>query len=213
MRKVKYYIVFLIIVAFSIRGFGQSETAKYLEFKLYKNVLFELGQTRATRTATLGTFLPAIAWGKGVNFHEIQLTSLNFRSRAEAFAYSGGAEYTYNHRFSDGDGRVRFYFGGGIGGGFSTSFSTIVSSISGNTINTTGKDILFHVVAIPRITYQINSTILLDISTPYHVYDFKNTQLTAKDPAVPTNEQTNTITVSDVLPRAIAVKVGAIVLF
>lgn len=213
MKSVIKFFLLLLISHFSIVAVGQSDNGKYIEFKLYKNAQFELGQTQATRVVTLGTFSPAIAWGENANFHEIQLTSINFKSRAQAFSYSAGAEYTYNHRFSDNEGRLKFYFGGGVGGGFSTSFSTLVSSISGNTINTTGKDILVHFLVIPRITYEIRPTILLDVSLPYHVYDFKNTRFTADDPSLPSNQRTNTINTSTFLPRVISLKVGGIVLF
>ena len=141
------------------------------------------------------------------------MLSLNFKSRARAFSYSAGAEYTYNHRVTDGETRLRFYIGGGIGSGFSTNYSSIVSPISGNTISTTGKEIFFHAVVIPRITYAFRKNILLDLSVPYHLYDFRNTQSTAADPAQPTLAQTVALNTNTILPRVFSVKLGGIVLF
>lgn len=207
MKKLGIFIIGLFICAFS---FSQG---RYIQFKLYKNVEFELGQTQGTRTIDLGTFSPAIAWGKNENFHEIQLLSVNFFSRSRARNYSAGAEYSYNYCFSDDkQSKVQVYLGGGVGGSFESNYSEIFRN-SAMGFASKGKYINFHVIALPRITYQLRSNILLDLSLPYKLMTYENSQLVEEDPTIPENQQTTTFNELNFFPRAFSLKVGATVRF
>lgn len=204
----------VLISLFSTLAFSQSKNGKFILFKLYKSAVFELGNTQATSTVSLSNFTPAIAWGEGANFHELQITSLNFFSRAQSsFLYSGGLEYTYNHQFSDNeDSKFQLYFGGGMGFGFSTKNSSVETANS-VFIPTVGKFINLNVVAIPRVTYEILSNILLEMSLSYNVLDFENSNQTAADPSQPIQAGTNVYNELKFFPGKFSLRVGGIVRF
>jgi len=207
MRK----LVLILLGAF-VTIASYSQQSNYIQFKLYKNVEFQLGQTQGTGTIELGSFSPAIAWGKSENFHEIQILSLNYFSRSAARSYSAGLEYTYNYCFSDNkDKKVQVYFGGGVGGSFESIYSEVYRGTTA--VSTTGKYLNFHAIAIPRITYRINNTILLDLSLPYKVTTFENSRYIERDPLVPENQQTTSISETVFFPRAFSLKIGATVMF
>ena len=207
----KKIVLSLVVLLISI--YGLSQEGKYIQFKLYKNLEFDLGQTQATRTITLGTFSPAIAWGKNENFNEIQIQAINFFSRSEAKAYSGELEYTYNYCVSDDTkSRIQFFFGGGIGGGFESIYSEIFRN-STVAVATTGKYIRFHLIGIPRVTYRLNNTISLDASLPYKFIDYEHSRLSEYDTRVPENQQTTTFNTIDYFRSAVSFKFGAIVKF
>ena len=204
-------VIFLIVITSLVNA--QTRKGKFIMFKLYKSALFDLGQTQATRTVTLETFSPSIAWGEGANYHEIQITSFNFASRAQTFLYSGGVEYTYNHQFSDNeDSKVQFFFGGGAGFGFSTKNSSIVNANS-LTIPTIGKFINLNVVAIPRLTFDLLSNVALDLSLSYSLLNFQNSKQTAVDPSNPINAQTNVYNETIYFPNKFSLRLGGIIRF
>lgn len=209
----KKSLLLLIIISFSFVSFSQTNSGKFLMFKLYKNATFDLGQTQATRIVSLSNFSPAMAWGEGANFHEIRITSLNFQSRAQTFLYSGGAEYTYNHQFSDiEDSRFQFFFGGGTGFSFATANSSIETANS-IFVPTLGKFINLNLVAIPRLTYDIRSNIALELSLSYSFIEFQNSRHTQADPSLPTNGQTNVYNETTPFPRVFSLRLGGIVRF
>jgi len=182
-------------------------------FKLYKSAEFDLGQTQATRTVSLSNFTPSISWGKDDNFHEIQITSLNFFSRAQTFLYSGGAEYTYNHQFSDNEeSKFHLFFGGGFGAGFSTKNSSFENA-NRVMIPTIGKFINLNVVAIPRVTYELFRNIGLELSLSYNLLDFENSNQRAVDPSLPINQQTNVYNELRFFPGKFSLRLGGIVRF
>ncbi len=203
-------VVFLVIFT-SASSFSQN--GKFIQFKLYKNIEFQLGQTAGTRTIDLGVFSPAIAWGRGDNFHEIQLLSINFFSRGEARNYSAGAEYSFNYRMSDeGESKFQFFIGGGVGGSFQSNYSEIFRN-SAQGFSSSGKYLRFHAIAIPRVTYELRNNILLDVSLPYKLASFENIRTNEQDPAIPVNQQTSVFNEFEAFPRALSLKVGAIVRF
>lgn len=207
----KKSLIILVFIASASTLFGQN--GKFIQFKLYKNVEFQLGQTAGTRTIDLGVFSPAIAWGKGENFHEIQLLSINFFSRAQARNYSAGAEYSFNYRMSDeGASKFQFFIGGGIGGSFQSNYSEIFRN-SAQGFSSSGKYLRFHAIAIPRITYELRNNILLDLSLPYKLGTFENIRTNEQDPTIPMNQQTSVFNEFEVLPRAVSLKFGAIIRF
>jgi hypothetical protein len=202
----------LFLLASTCALISYSQKANYIQFKLYKNVAFELGQTQGTRTIELGTFSPAIAWGKNENFHEIQLLSVNFFSRSRARNYSAGAEYSYNYCFSDDkQSKVQVYLGGGVGGSFASNYSEIFRGSTA--VSSKGVFINTHLIALPRITYRLKSNILLDLSLPYKIMTYENSQLVEEDPSIPVNQQTTTINVTNFFPSALSLKIGATVRF
>jgi hypothetical protein len=209
-KKLSLALLFIIIASISV---SQKNTGKFILFKLYKSAVFDLGQTQATRTVTVGTFNPAIAWGEAANFHEIQITSLSFASRAQTFLYSGGAEYTYNHQFSDDeDSKFNYFFGGGFGAGFSTKNSSLVNANS-VTIPTIGKFININLIAIPRLTYDILNNIALELSLSYSILDFEYSKQTAADPSLPLNSQTNVYNELKYFPSKFTLRLGGIIRF
>ena len=202
----------LFLLASTCALISYSQKANYIQFKLYKNVAFELGQTQGTRTIELGTFSPAIAWGKNENFHEIQLLSVNFFSRSRARNYSAGAEYSYNYCFSDDkQSKVQVYLGGGVGGSFASNYSEIFRGSTA--VPSKGVFINTHLIALPRITYRLKSNILLDLSLPYKIMTYENSQLVEEDPSIPVNQQTTTINVTNFFPSALSLKIGTTVRF
>lgn len=205
-------ILLLLFTTFLMQAaFGQN--GKFIQFKLYKNIEFELGQTAGTRTIELGVFSPAIAWGKGENFHEIQLLSINFFSRNQARNYSAGAEYSFNYRMSDeGVSKFQFFVGGGLGGSFQSNYSEIFRN-SAQGFASSGKYLRFHGIVIPRVTYELRNNILLDLSLPYKFCAFENIRTNEQDPTIPVNQQTSTFNDFEALPRALSLKVGATVRF
>ncbi|MEN8927823.1 MAG: hypothetical protein ABF242_01270 [Flavobacteriales bacterium] len=212
MSFIKYSLA-IVFLCFSLSSYSQDENERFILFKLYKNAIFDLGATQATRTVTVSNFTPAIAWGKGSNYHEIQITSLNFQSRAQSFLYSGGAEYTYNHRFSDDeDSKFHFFFGGGFGMGFSTKNSSIETANS-LFVPTIGKFINLNLVAIPRVTYEIRRNVNLELSLSYNFLDYENSKQTAEDPSVPVNARTNVYNELQFFPGKFSLRVAGIVRF
>lgn len=212
MRKINLVITlfFLLLVNSYV---AQNNTGKFIMFKLYKSAEFDLGRTQSTTTVNLGTFSPAIAWGKGANFHEVQITSINFSSIAQTFLYSGGAEYSFNHQFSDNeDSKFQFFFGGGIGAGFSTKNSSLVNSNS-ITIPTVGKFINFNVMAIPRVTYDVINNIALDLSLSYSFLDYEYSTHKAANPSLPLNAQTTLYNEFEFLPRVFLLRIAGIIRF
>ncbi len=202
----------LIAISSVLALVSYSQSSNYIQFKLYKNVEFQLGQTQGTRTIELGTFSPAIAWGKNENFHEVQLLSVNFFSRSRAKNYSAGAEYSYNYSFSDDKtSKVQVYLGGGVGGSFASNYSEVFRGSTA--VTSKGKYLRAHVIALPRITYKLRSNILLDISLPYKLMMYENSQLVEEDPTIPENQQTTTFNETAFFPRAFSLKVGATVRF
>lgn len=205
----------ILILAFSLFfvSLVYAQNGKFIQFKLYKNIEFELGQTAGTRTIDLGVFSPAIAWGKGENFHEIQLLSVNFFSRSQARNYSAGAEYSFNYRMSDeGASKFQFFVGGGVGGSFQSNYSEIFRN-SAQGFASSGKYLKFHAIAIPRVTYELRNNILLDLSLPYKLCTFENTRTNEQDPTIPVNQQTSVFNEFELFPRALSLKFGAIVRF
>ncbi len=214
MKNVVKVVLFFLVVFASQNAISQKTAGKYIQFKMYKNLNFDLGLTQSSTVVTLGSFLPAIAWGKDENFHEIQLTSIEFQSRSKTFSYSAGLEYTYNYRVTDQENNnFQFYMGAGAGAGFNTIFGTLFDPSTQSFNNSSGKYILFHAVVIPRVTYQLRSNILLDLSVPYHLYDFKHSNLTLEDPSLPTNGQSTIFNENTFFPRILDVKIGATVIF
>lgn len=214
MKNTVKIVLFLFVILISQNAVSQKTAGKYIQFKMYKNVNFDLGLTQSSTVVTLGSFLPAIAWGKNENFHEIQLTSIEFQSRSKTFSYSTGLEYTYNYRVTDQESNnFQLYMGAGVGSGFNTVFGTLFDPSTQTFNNSSGKYVLFHAVVIPRVTYKVKSNILLDLSVPYHLYDFKHTNLTLRDPSVTTNGQTTIFNDNTFLPRILDVKLGATVIF
>jgi len=214
MKNIIKSLIFFLAIFISNNAISQKVTGKYIQFKMYKNVNFDLGLTQSSTVVTLGSFLPAIAWGKNENFHEIQLTSIEFQSRSKTFSYSAGLEYTYNYRVTDQENNnFQFYMGAGVGAGFNTIFGTLFDPSTQSFNNSSGKYILFHALVIPRVTYKLRSNILLDFSVPYHVYDFKHSNLTLEDPSVPRNGQTTIFNENTFFPRIVDVKLGATVIF
>lgn len=208
MKKIIIFFSFCLFM-----GVSFSQNGKFIQFKLYKNIDFELGQTAGTRTIELGVFSPAIAWGKGENFHEIQLLSINFFSRSQARNYSAGAEYTFNYRMSDeGVSKFQFFIGGGAGGSFQSNYSEIFRN-SAQGFSSSGKYLRFHGIVIPRVTYEIRSNILLDVSLPYKFCSYENIRTNEQDPTIPVNQQTSTFNEFEALPRALSLKIGATVRF
>lgn len=209
----KLSLVILIFLLTSL-SFSQKNTGKFIMFKLYKSAVFDVGNTQANSTVSLSNFTPGIAWGEGANFHEVQITSFNFFSRARStFLYSGGAEYTYNHQFSDNeDSKFQFFFGGGFGAGFSTKNSSVETANS-VFVPTVGKFINLNVVAIPRITYDIINNISLEVSLSYNLLDFENSTQKAADPSLPPLAQSNSYNELRFFPGKFSLRVGGIVKF
>lgn len=209
----KKTLLLCLLISFSFVSASQSVDGKFILFKLYKSAVFDLGETQATRTVSLSNFTPAIAWGEDANFHEIQITSINFQSRAQTFLYSGGAEYSYNHRFTDQENsRFNLYFGGGFGTSFSTSNSSIETANS-VFVPTVGKFINLNVVAIPRMTFDLLQNVGLEISLSYNLLDFENSRHTAADPSLPINGQTNVYNEVQFFPSKFSLRLGGIVSF
>ena len=209
----KKLTLFTFLLVSSAVSFSQSISGKFLMFKMYKGATFDLGQTQATRTVSLGSFSPAIAWGEGANYHEIEITSINFQSRAQTFLYSGGAEYTYNHQFSDvDDSKFQFFLGGGAGFSFATANSSIETANS-VFVPTLGKFINLNLVAVPRLTYDVLNNIALELSLTYNLLEFENSRHSQSDPSLPLNGQTNVYNNIDFFPRSFSLRLAGIIRF
>jgi len=202
------FTIALLFVASCVFGQETQENPKrIISLSMYKSIMYYGGNTSSASVISLGNFTPAVAWGmENDDFHEIEVTKLNFSSRNSSFNLGLGVNYTYNWKVIEAKSSTyNFYVGTGINPSFSTSHNTSTVSTNFPYSNTS---VGVNLSIVPLFRWNVSDKFFLNFSAPYRYYNYSYNYSNNENPATPLEQRKQIINSSKIFPNDFTVRVG-----